>query len=231
MERPFVFPPLHTHTQDLKLSLKQYSTNGQCSSKLVVSKYQKNKEQANIEQQWNVFFTTLPGKGLIYSFLKQNLAHLQLINLKISASYNQTLRQILVLCKFEKSGKCSLSLKLEQRVCWIGNFPITYNSNCFVDLFESQEGGKSMQIVTFKQHNGDTLDLTLLNAMNRIFIYCELRINAYDYWSFWKKRHFTGVCRSLRFSGSIPWKEFGTLFHNCLHCQWSRVGDYPQMVH
>ena len=122
MERPFVFPPLHTHTQDLKLSLKQYSTNGQFSSKLVVSKYQKNKEQANIEQQWNVFFTTLPGKGLIYSFLKQNLAHLQLINLKISASYNQTLRQILVLCKFEKSGKCSLSLKLEQRVCWIGEF-------------------------------------------------------------------------------------------------------------
>ena len=51
MERPFVFPALHTHTQDLKLSLKQYSTNGQFSSKLVVSKYQKDKEQANIEQQ------------------------------------------------------------------------------------------------------------------------------------------------------------------------------------
>ena len=29
MERPFVFPALHAHTQDLKLSLKQYSTNGQ----------------------------------------------------------------------------------------------------------------------------------------------------------------------------------------------------------
>ena len=179
MERPFVFPPLHTHTQGLKLSLKQYSRNGQFSSNSVLFKYQKDKEQANIEQQWNVFFTTLPGKGLIYSFLKQNLAHLQLINLKISASYNQTLRQILVLCIFEKSGKCSLSLKLEQRVCWIGNFPITYNSNCFVDLFESQESGKSMQILTFKQPNGDTLDLTLLNAMNTICIYCEWRTNAH----------------------------------------------------